>query len=111
MFGGDCSAKRYPRAPKTKLCIARAAAKAVSLEERVFMCVSQVVVIVDGGILGAILQVFTRYSANNPQFPVNDRSLFTGVPATGTPADGEYALPMMVRSMLAQKRRMKKEQE
>jgi hypothetical protein len=37
------------------------------------MCVSQVVVIVDGGILGAILQVFTRYSANNPQFPVNDR--------------------------------------
>ena len=36
------------------------------------------VVIVDGGILSAILQVFTRYSANNPQFPVNDRSLFTG---------------------------------
>jgi hypothetical protein len=45
---------------------ARAAAKAVSLEERVFMCVSQVVVIVDGGILSAILQVFTRYSANDP---------------------------------------------
>jgi hypothetical protein len=30
------------------------------------MCVSQVVVIVDGGILSAILQVFTRYSANDP---------------------------------------------
>jgi hypothetical protein len=37
MFGGDCNAKRYPRAPKTKPFIARAAAKAVSLEERVFM--------------------------------------------------------------------------
>jgi hypothetical protein len=36
----------------------------------------------DGEILSAVLQVFTRYSANNPQFPVNDRSLFTGVPAT-----------------------------
>jgi len=32
----------------------------------------------DGGILNAILQALTRYSANNPQFPVNDRSLFTG---------------------------------
>ena len=32
----------------------------------------------DGGILSAILQVFTRYSANDPQFPVNDQSLFTG---------------------------------
>jgi hypothetical protein len=32
----------------------------------------------DGGILSAILQVFTRYSANDPQFPVNDRSQFTG---------------------------------
>jgi hypothetical protein len=42
------------------------------------MCVSQVVVIVDGGILSAILQVFTRYSANDPPFPVNERSLFTG---------------------------------
>jgi hypothetical protein len=30
------------------------------------------------GILSAILQVLTRYSANDPQFPVNDRSLFTG---------------------------------
>jgi hypothetical protein len=28
--------------------------------------------------LSAILQALTRYSANNPQFPVNDRSLFTG---------------------------------
>jgi predicted nucleic acid-binding protein len=28
--------------------------------------------------LSAIPQVLTRYSANNPQFPVNDRSLFTG---------------------------------
>ena len=35
-------------------------------------------VIVDGGILRAILQVLTRYSANDPQFPVNDRPLFTG---------------------------------
>jgi hypothetical protein len=69
--------------------MARAAAKALSLEERVFMCVSQVVVIVDGGILSAILQALTRYSANDLQFPVNDRSLFTGVPATGTPAAGK----------------------
>jgi hypothetical protein len=38
----------------------------------------QVVVIVDGGILSAILLVLTRYSANDPQFPVNDWSLFTG---------------------------------
>jgi hypothetical protein len=56
----------------------------------------------DGGILSAILQVLTRYSANDPQFPVNDQSLFTGVPATGKshaiggaarangPADGEH---------------------
>jgi hypothetical protein len=36
-----------------------------------------VVVIVDGGILRAILLVLTRYSANDPQFPVNDWSLFT----------------------------------
>jgi hypothetical protein len=28
--------------------------------------------------LSAILLVLTRYSANNRQFPVNDRSLFTG---------------------------------
>jgi hypothetical protein len=28
--------------------------------------------------LSAILQVLTRYSANDPQFPVNDRPLFTG---------------------------------
>lgn len=31
----------------------------------------------DGGILNAILRVFTRYSANDPKFPVNDGSLFT----------------------------------
>jgi len=55
--------------------MARAAAKAVSLEERVFMCVSQVVVIVDGVILNAILRVLTRYSANDRRFPVNDWSL------------------------------------
>jgi hypothetical protein len=28
--------------------------------------------------LGAILQALTRYSANDPQFPVNDPPLFTG---------------------------------
>jgi hypothetical protein len=28
--------------------------------------------------LSAILKVLTRYSANDPQFPVNGRSLFTG---------------------------------
>jgi DNA gyrase inhibitor GyrI len=28
--------------------------------------------------LSAILLLLTRYSANNPQFPVNDRLLFTG---------------------------------
>jgi hypothetical protein len=33
----------------------------------------QVVIIVDGGILSAILHAFIRYSANDPQFPVNDR--------------------------------------
>jgi hypothetical protein len=32
----------------------------------------------DGGILSAIPQALTRYSANDPQFPVNDRSPFTG---------------------------------
>ena len=42
------------------------------------MSPKQVVVIVDGGILSAILRALTRYSANDPQFPVNDRSLFTG---------------------------------
>jgi hypothetical protein len=42
-----------------------------------------VVVIVDGGILSAILRVLTRYSANDPQFPVNNWPPFTGVPATG----------------------------
>jgi hypothetical protein len=41
MFGCDCRAKRYPRAPKIKPFIMRAAAKAVSLEERVFMGVSE----------------------------------------------------------------------
>jgi hypothetical protein len=56
----------------------------------------QVVVIVDGGILSAILQVLTRYSANDPQFPVNDWSLFTGkshaiggASHPNGPADGE----------------------
>jgi hypothetical protein len=38
----------------------------------------QVIFIVDGGILSAILQVLTRYSANDRQFPANDWSLFTG---------------------------------
>jgi hypothetical protein len=28
--------------------------------------------------LSAILHALTRYSANEPQFPVDDRSLFTG---------------------------------
>jgi len=37
MLGWDCSAKRYPTPPKTKPFIARAAAKAMSLEERVFV--------------------------------------------------------------------------
>jgi hypothetical protein len=32
----------------------------------------------DGVTLSAILQVLTRYSASVPQFPVNDRSPFTG---------------------------------
>jgi hypothetical protein len=32
----------------------------------------------DGGILSAILRPLTRYSANDLQFPVNDRPLFTG---------------------------------
>ncbi len=47
------------------------------------MCVSQVVVIVGGVILNAVPQALTRYSANDPQLPVNDRSLFTEVPVTG----------------------------
>jgi len=42
------------------------------------MCVSQVVVIVDGVILNAILQALTRYSAKDRPFPVNDPPLFTG---------------------------------
>ena len=42
------------------------------------MSPKKVVVIVDGGILSVILQALTRYSANDPQFPVNDWSLFTG---------------------------------
>jgi hypothetical protein len=75
--------KRYPRAPKTKPFIVRAAAKAVSLEERVFwlfmtISVGETWLSFDVGILSAILQMLTRYSANNPQFPVNDRALFTG---------------------------------
>ena len=47
------------------------------------MSPKQVVVIVDGGILSAIPQAFTRYSANDRQFPVNDRSLFTGKSRVG----------------------------
>jgi hypothetical protein len=47
----------------------------------------QVVVIVDGGILSAILQVLTRYSANAPQFPVNDWSLLTGKLGACAPRD------------------------
>jgi hypothetical protein len=31
-----------------------------------------------GGILREILQALTRYSANDPEFPVNDPPLFTG---------------------------------
>jgi hypothetical protein len=31
-----------------------------------------------GEILRDILQAFTRYSANDPKFPVNDVPLFTG---------------------------------
>ena len=63
--------------------MARAAAKAVSLEERVFrffmtISVGESWVSFNDGILGAILQALTRYSANDPQIPVNDRSLFTG---------------------------------
>jgi hypothetical protein len=83
----------------TKPFINRAAAKAVSLVERVFMCVSQVVVIVDGVILSAIPQVLTRYSANDPQFPVNDWSRLTGkchqiggASRPNGPADGEVAI-------------------
>src|ERR1700735_2311623 len=63
--------------------MARADAKAASLEERVFMffmtiSVGETQVCFDGGMLSAIAQALTRYSANDPQFPVNDRSLFTG---------------------------------
>jgi hypothetical protein len=74
MFGCDCGTKRYPRPPKSKPFMARAAAKAVS----------------------AILQLFTRYSANDLQFPVNDWSLFAGkrhairgASRTNGPADEE----------------------
>jgi hypothetical protein len=34
--------------------------------------------VVYGGILKEILQAFTRYSANDPELPVNDPPLFTG---------------------------------
>jgi hypothetical protein len=45
-----------------------------------FMAISvgKTQVFFDGRILSAILQSFTRYSANVPQFPVNDWSPFTG---------------------------------
>jgi hypothetical protein len=68
------------------------------------------VVIIDGGILSAILQVFTRYSANDPQFPVNGWSLFTGKchamhgalrPKSPTDGEGDAA----DRSAFAAKRR------
>jgi hypothetical protein len=59
----------------------------------------QVVVIVDGVILSAILRVLTRYSANELQFPVNDWSPFTGkshaigeTSRPNGPADGESAM-------------------
>jgi hypothetical protein len=46
--------------------------------------------------LSAILPVLTQYSANDPQFPVNGRSLFTGnshvvggAPGPNGPADEE----------------------
>jgi hypothetical protein len=62
--------------------MARAAAKAVSLEDMVFrffmtISVDESWVFFNGAILSAIQQVLTRYSANDPQYPVNDRSLFT----------------------------------
>jgi hypothetical protein len=75
----------------------------------------QAVVVVCGGILRAILQALTRYSANVPQFPVNDRSpvhLRAGhrevscSPRSGAAdgpglrdlADGECGMPMMAES-------------
>ena len=84
----------------------------MSLEERVFrffmtisVCESEVSF--NGGILSAILQVLTRYSANDPQFPVNDRSLFTekahvvgAASRPNGPADG-IALSMMIGTPLA----------
>jgi hypothetical protein len=41
MCGCDCSAKKYPTVPMTKPFTMRAAAKAVSLEERAFIGVSE----------------------------------------------------------------------
>jgi len=48
----------------------------------------------DGGILSAIPQALTRYSANDPQFPVNDRSLFTGKTLVGGGASQPNGRPM-----------------
>jgi hypothetical protein len=85
----------------TRPFINRAAANAASLVERVFrlfmnISVGETWFSFDGGILSAILQVLTRYSANDPQFPVDDRSLFTGkshvvggASRPNGPADGE----------------------
>jgi hypothetical protein len=44
--------------------------------------------------LSAILQVFTRYSANDPQIPVNDWSLFTGSLMQSAERRGRMARPM-----------------
>jgi hypothetical protein len=49
MFEFACSAKKYPRAPKTKPFMARAAANAVSLEDMVFIHGPKQVVVIDLG--------------------------------------------------------------
>jgi hypothetical protein len=76
--------------------MARAAAKAVSLEERVFMCVSlsKWLSSFDGAILSEASKVLTRYSANDPQIPVNDRSLITRMPQTISDGRGPKGLLM-----------------
>jgi hypothetical protein len=43
--------------------------------------------------LSAILPVLTRYSANDPQFPVNDRSPFTGKSQVAAERCGTNGLP------------------
>jgi hypothetical protein len=54
--------------------MASAAAKAVSLVARVFMCISlrKWLLSFDGVMLCAILPMLTQYSANGGKFPVND---------------------------------------